>query len=318
MIGQYENGNYTVKIFEDGTKIRENELDNLTPAFPESIDLKITNYCNLGCPMCHEDSSVKGKHADIMNLKFIDSLHPYTELAIGGGNALAHPELKAFLRKVKEKNIISNLTINMNHLDYPIVKELINEKLIYGLGISMNDNITDQLLARVSNIPNSVIHIINGVIDKDNLRNLVYSKVPLRILILGYKELRRGEKYNAEHKEELIKNKRAMRYALLGFIDNPNITVSFDNLAIKQLELKKLLPDTIWNKFYMGDDGQYTMYIDAVNKQYASSSVSPNRFDITDDIKEMFNRIRGENNGKQRIESRENKSINSQRATNQI
>ena len=48
-IGEYQNGNYTVKIYEDGTKIRENDLDFFESEFPENIDIKITNRCNMGC-----------------------------------------------------------------------------------------------------------------------------------------------------------------------------------------------------------------------------------------------------------------------------
>lgn len=36
------NGNYQVMIFDDGTKIRKNDLDSLTPAFAESYDVTIT------------------------------------------------------------------------------------------------------------------------------------------------------------------------------------------------------------------------------------------------------------------------------------
>ena len=48
LIGEYINGNYTVKIYEDGTKIRETKEDEFISSFPESIDLKITNRCNMG------------------------------------------------------------------------------------------------------------------------------------------------------------------------------------------------------------------------------------------------------------------------------
>ena len=41
IIGRYQNGNYTVTILSDGTKIRENDLDNLTPAFAENCDVKL-------------------------------------------------------------------------------------------------------------------------------------------------------------------------------------------------------------------------------------------------------------------------------------
>ena len=62
VIGRYQNGNYTVTIMDDGTKIRSNDLNFFAPTHPESMDIKITNCCDMGCPMCHEDSKPDGKH----------------------------------------------------------------------------------------------------------------------------------------------------------------------------------------------------------------------------------------------------------------
>ena len=96
LLGEYQNGNYTVKIYNDGTKIRETNDDVFVASFPECIDLKITNNCDMGCPYCHEYSKLDGKHGDILNTKIIDTIRPFTELAIGGGNPLSHPDLILF------------------------------------------------------------------------------------------------------------------------------------------------------------------------------------------------------------------------------
>ena len=37
-LAHYKNGNYFVTIFDDGTKIRENDLDFFEADYPESID----------------------------------------------------------------------------------------------------------------------------------------------------------------------------------------------------------------------------------------------------------------------------------------
>ena len=96
LLGQYRNGNYDVLIYEDGTKIRQTEEDSFEPAFSESIDCKITNRCYGQCAFCHENSTPDGDHGDILNAKFIDTLRPYTEIAIGGGCPLLHPDLGEF------------------------------------------------------------------------------------------------------------------------------------------------------------------------------------------------------------------------------
>ena len=68
--------------------------------------------------------------------------------------------------------------------------------------------------------------------------------------------------------------------------------VSFDNLAIKQLDAQRLMSEEDWEQFYMGDDGSATMYVDMVNREFAKSSTSTERYPIEDDIVTMFEKIR--------------------------
>jgi hypothetical protein len=62
----YKNGNTFVEIYADGTKIRTTaDEENPQPELPESIDLKITDYCDAGCAWCHENSTIHGNsHVD--------------------------------------------------------------------------------------------------------------------------------------------------------------------------------------------------------------------------------------------------------------
>jgi intein/homing endonuclease len=56
-INTYQNGNTTVTLMSDGTKIREYEGVPLV-LHPESIDIKITDYCDMGCSYCFLPDSV--------------------------------------------------------------------------------------------------------------------------------------------------------------------------------------------------------------------------------------------------------------------
>lgn len=115
LLGFYKNGNYNVLIYEDGTKIRcQNNDEEFISSFPENIDIKITNRCSQNCLMCHENSNIDGLHGDILNADFIKTLHPYTELAIGGGDPMEHPHLEQFLLILKGLNIIPNITVHQN------------------------------------------------------------------------------------------------------------------------------------------------------------------------------------------------------------
>lgn len=289
VLGSYKNGNYNVKIFKDGTKIRFNKLDNLTPEKPESMDLKICNRCDIGCPMCHENSVKDGAIGDILNMKFLETLLPYTEIAIGGGNPLEHPDLIPFLKKCKDLKLIPSMTVNQIHFmkEQQLIKFLVEEQLIYGLGISLV-SANDKFLDAVSQYPNAVIHLINGVHQISEIEKLFNRD--LKILILGYKEFRRGKDYYSPEVEQLKKDTFNFLPNMVGHFK----VISFDNLALQQLDCKRLLTSEEWQKFYMGNDGHFTMYIDAVNKEFARSSISTLRYKLTDDIKEMFDTVRAE------------------------
>jgi len=286
-LGSYINGNYRVTIFEDGTKVRDNKLDCFVPEKPESMDIKITNQCDCGCPFCHENSVPDGKHGDILDIPFLDTLLPYTELAIGGGNPLAHPDLIPFLKILKEKNLIANMTVNQKHFlaSQPLLQNLTKENLVHGLGVSLTDY-SDELFFDLHYFPNAVLHIINGVVNLDDLKK--FYDEDFKILILGYKQFRRGKTYYSEKVES---EKSKVYEALPELIEHFKV-VSFDNLAIKQLDVKRLLSDDEWAEMYMGDDGQFTMYVDMVNREFAKSSTSTTRYPVTENIKDMFKVVR--------------------------
>lgn len=293
LLGEYINGNYKVSIYEDGTKIREtlNENDvEFIPEYPECMDVKICNKCDMGCSFCHEDSKPDGEIGEILTPKFLETLKPYTEIAVGGGDPLEHPDLMTFLLKAKKLNLIPNLTVNQVHFmkNRVFLKFLCEQKLIYGLGVSLVDS-SQEFINKVKEFPNAVIHIINGVVTKEQLGYL--ANEDLKVLILGYKDFRRGHSYLDINLKEVNENKEFLYEYLEQMLKDFKV-VSFDNLAIKQLDVKRLLSKQEWNEFYMGDDGKFTMYLDLVKNQFALCSVAEVRFDLLDDIKSMFERVR--------------------------
>ena len=296
---RYRNGNYTVTLdTKTGTKVRENDLDFFEPDTVESMDIKITNCCDIGCPMCHENSTPDGKHANILGPSFLDKLHPYTELAIGGGNPLEHPDLYEFLVKCKERKFIPSMTINQKHFEanYDLVKKLVDEELIYGLGISLVAP-TTEFIKLVKTIPNAVIHVINGLVSLPKLIKM--RDHDLKILILGYKIFRRGATLY-ETQAPNITACQLMLYQYLPRIIEENWfkVVSFDNLAIEQLEPQRLMDEDEWSEFYMGDDGigdgftSASMYVDMVERKYAKNSCDPVRYDLLPTIEEMYNSLK--------------------------
>lgn len=294
LLGQYKNGNYTVSLYEDGTKIRENDLDYFEADTVESMDIKITNCCDMGCSMCHENSTPDGKHGDILSPSFLDKLHPYCELAIGGGNPLEHPDLEAFLLKCKERKHIANITVNQVHFEksFKLIKRLCEDKLIYGVGVSLVDP-TPKFIQELKQIPSAVIHVINGIVSEDQLRLLKDNN--LKVLLLGYKEVRRGKTLYSRN-STVIENRKEVTKALLPQMINEGWfkVLSFDNLALKQLNVKTLLSTKEWEEFYMGDDGidgeqtSATFFVDMVKREFARNSCCMERYPIKDTAEEML------------------------------
>ncbi len=297
MIAQYKNGNTIVSIFKDGTKIRK--WDGIpVPEFPESIDLKITDYCDAGCQWCHEKSTIKGIHGNYEFIKsLITGLPGGVELAIGGGNPLDFPQLNELLKFNKELGLISNLTVNSIHVKKykKIIARLTgnfhsNKRLVYGLGISYNRKYKEDITALCHenkvNMDDIVVHYIAGVHRPEDLAELDF----LKSLILGYKNFGFGKVYNSPEVEKKIS---VWRYWIGTLISKKNSSiVSFDNLGLEQLNVKDIVSKEIWDKKYMGDDGTFTMYIDAVRQEFAPTSTGKRIpcGDLT--IKEMFKIVR--------------------------
>lgn len=294
LIGWYENGNYKTEIYSDGTKIRTTNDDEFKADFAENIDVKITDYCDAGCPMCHEGSSKNGFHGDILNQEWIHTLHPYQEIAIGGGDITTHPDLIPFLETLKEQKVISNITVNQKHFmeHQDLIEELVDRNLVWGIGVSLFDSSDTKFIKTVRQYPNTVIHTIAGLLtDKDVSR---LENENLKLLILGYKKLRRGQNYY-DNEGVFVDEKIKWLSRTLPFLFASFDAVSFDNLALSQLNVKRYLSDVEWDSFYMGDDGTSTFYIDAVREEFAQNSTTPLDCRIpfkNMSVDEMFSTIR--------------------------
>ena len=305
LIASYKNGNYNVELYDDGTKIRFGDVDEFIPEFPENIDVCITKRCNGGCPYCYEGCTIDGKHGDIGTFDcygqyhlphWMESLKPGTELALNA-NDMSHPNLKWCLQELHRKGIVTNLTINQRHLNWfvDVLSYWQNSGWVNGIGVSLSDSNDELLYKNLKQLKNVVIHVIAGIFTVEDLMNL--QAISPKLLILGYKNIGRGTDYKAS-RSEIIDGNIAMLKANLPIMKRYFNVLSFDNLAIEQLDVKNTLfnnNEDEWSTFYMGDDGGFTMYIDTVNGKYSKNSCMPakERYKIGSKTSvDMFNDIR--------------------------
>ena len=295
---QYKNGNAIIEINKnDGTSIRTILSDEeYQPEFPENIDMNISNKCENNCSFCYQKCTKKGKEANIikyLTLKdsFLWTLQPGTELALNGNEPL-HKDLIHLLRFCKTRNILANLTVNeitlLKHKRK--VEKYLKDGYIHGIGISPM-NFSDEMIQFCTKHNTAVIHTIAGITTMDQYQKLMDKN--LKILILGYKDFGRGIDYASKHNDRIEKLIVQLSNEIKDFPKHFNV-VSFDNLAIQQLDPKSFLTEKQWETFYRGGDGRHTLFVDLVNETFAKNSIQckENHRPLLSDIRDMLKVIR--------------------------
>ena len=292
-IGSYVNGNTIVVMYNNGTKERYiKDGEDPHPVFPESMDVKITNMCNAGCPMCAECSTPDGAHANLLHNPLLDSVQPYTELAIGGGNPLEHPELFEFLKNMKRQHVICNLTVNQKHFleNLGFLHVLTDYGYIHGLGVSIPEAPSYYALDKLGYFPNAVVHTIAGYTPVETYEQLADHN--LNLLILGFKNKGHGEDMVHRHFATIMHKTIELEQYLREGNYRRYKAVAFDNAAVDQLRCKEWMPVDAFEQFYMGGDGEFTMYLDLVKNEYAKSSTHPTKPIDGNTISELFMKTR--------------------------
>ena len=318
----YLNGNYVVKVIGN-YRLQKRCLrigEDLVSAFPDSIDLKITNKCSWGCPFCHESSVKDGESFNLKEtMEILSQLPKYPiEIAIGGGNVLDAPKVIDLMKWLDERGNRVRATVNIKDI---LSRRSDCQKIfphVGALGVSMDKMIDRKYVLKnwdgeysllntiggvedlfYPELPNIVIHIIAGVFPYNELEEL-FEIANCPILVLGYKQWGRAK--NTKLPDSLDKFKTTLHNIIIER-RNENFssfasgkTIGFDNLALEQLDIKSLLSDNEYEKLYMGDEGSHSMYIDAVKGEYARTSRSDKRISWNNvGLIEFFNSLQNDN-----------------------
>ena len=293
IITKYNNGNALISIFEDGSREIEYN-DTLNLEYPLNIDIRVSSKCVFGlnpktnkafCSFCHESATTDGQECNYKELQEkLSDLPKGIELAIGA-NELTD-ELWDFLYWAKLQGYICNLTINQGHIKRDLHKicSTIDHDLIKGLGISYRSKLKFDIPETILNYPNTVIHVISGIDTYQEVENLANLGVK-KILILGEKDFG----FNKGNVNLTTINHKHW-YWYVHSLFNKFEVVSFDNLAIEQLNIKRFFTQENWEIF---NQGEHSFYINAVNKTFSPSSrssdiISWNNLTIKDYFKQLM------------------------------
>ena len=280
---QYLNGNALITLEEDGTRLIEYS-NSLLLDYPLNIDIRVSTSCsfanNICKEFCHESAVTKGKDCDYTKLKeILKDLPEGIELAIGCNYFSV--DLYEFLEWCKVKKFIANITINQGHIkrDLKLLEESISKDLIKGLGISYRSSLKWDIPESILNYKNTVFHVILGLDsfkDVENLDKLGVNK----LLLLGEKNFG----YN-KNKVDLTSRKHKEWTWWIASLFNKFKIVSFDNLALEQLKLKRFFSEENWQIF---NQEEHSFYIDAVQEIFKPNSRSEESVNWNIGIKSYF------------------------------
>jgi len=285
---------------------------------PELIDLKVTDYCEYGCEYCYQSSNQEGKHADIqdiLNMAYQMKDAQVLEVAIGGGDPVKHPQFARILEIfrdegivpsfstrdvewVKDRNIAKSVIENAGAIGFSVDNtwELRRVYNAYNyLEIEYSGKI-ERKFDRTHTFPRLVIHYIPEAHDVRNIRKMAECMAEHgnswedTLLLLGWKSVGRAEGRKPPHTCKSWLNALGKKCA------SPRISVDTCFAERYKDDMK-----SISEVLYETEEGRHSMYIDLVDKKFATSSytkeegkheLSDTRLRTQLSIEEMFARVR--------------------------
>ena len=275
LIAKYRNGNATVELHEDGTRVVTSPDSSFKFEYPLNLDIRVSTRCLFGrnpktgkgvCEFCHESATTTGVECDYEELKYtLDELPEGIELAIGCNDLTKG--LEDFITWCGHRGFITNVTVNQGHLMryYEGLDPLVARGFIKGLGISYRSELKWDIPYYFLNYENTVFHVIAGIDDFEDVLKLKDKGVK-KILVLGEKDFG----FN-EGKVDLKSESHKQWFWWVSKLFTEFDTVSFDNLALEQLKVRRFFTDEKWEEF---NQGEHSFYINAVDKYFAPSSRS--------------------------------------------
>lgn len=247
------------KIYFDFSKDKK-PIENYIPKYPELIDLKITDYCNKGCAYCYQNSTPKGKHADLEVIRaFATKCKKYEllEVAIGGGEPTLHPYFYEIVKIFKDRDIV----VNISTRDYAL-----KQGDITAVGFSIDSHKEAMEVLHYNASFKKVFHYIPDLYPVAELERILKICDYKTILLLGVKDTGRGKSIiNKYHHDDLFDIIKKYKTA----------SISIDTKLARDYA-KELEKSKISKKLYKTVEGIHSYYVDLVNMKCGVSSYTKN------------------------------------------
>lgn len=268
---------WTVFNRKDGTKVRmkfgkDSMVEPTKASAPELIDIKITDFCPFDCSFCYQDSTAKGQHAKLHTLDSIAyalSELKVFEVALGGGETTFHPEFTTILKRFRNLNVIPNFTTKSLHWlnDPKQSREIIESCGAFAFSVTEPEEIKNLASKMEHNgfpLEKASVQYVMGSTSEYVFKHILEdaAKHDLRITLLGYKTVGRGDEFKPhDHSEwaKIVEQVHEKHYINLGI-----------DTALAAQYQEQL--DNIPKYMYSIREGCFSMYIDAVRGKMGESS----------------------------------------------
>lgn len=246
-------------------------------SLPELVDIKITDQCSAGCRFCYQNSTPKGRHAyldDIRRWSYILGHEQVFEVALGGGEPTEHPNFPEILETFRNQNVIPNFTTRrLDWLKDEKIRAAVEEHaghFAYSVQSPEDVEALQSALMNTLNFANKgIVQYVVGIGNAEHMLSILNAckKHYLPITLLGFKSVGRGQNYMPHRFDwvEVIK-------PFLGWM-----RIGIDT-ALATGNKEKLEAAGVDRRSYYTQEGKFSMYIDAVEGKYGPSSYAVDQF----------------------------------------
>jgi organic radical activating enzyme len=260
---------------------------------PELVDVKITDYCDIGCAYCYQGSTTEGKHAKMEDIKILARelfKAGVLEVAIGGGEPTRHPQFVEILELFNAHGIVANFTTR--DLSFLKNEELSERIFAASKSIAVSVSSVAQIdQARVIyqdavdnkyGVEGVSFQYVMGTASDVEFENMVKHSINanLNLTLLGYKDTGRGLAWREGAGKAFALRDAKVQAQSTSWIDlvksslserAPWARVCIDTALARACESQmkdSKIPRHLWHK----SEGLVSMYIDAVSMKMGKSS----------------------------------------------
>jgi len=284
-------GHFSVFNYENGTKVRFAPTGVAIPkraATPELVDVKITNYCGMGCTYCYQDSTAKGKHAPterLTSLAYNLKDMGVFEVAIGGGEPTDHPDFPEILRNFDHYGTKPSFsTQSWEWLKRPEIWEAVKRYCGAVALSTQNPAHVRPWLEQTKQLGiKAHFHYVLGLSPLENLGAFVRElgrdaddwTMRGHLVLLAFKSVGRGKRLTPHATKGwgkvLVDALEDRRWAW---------TVAVDSFLVDEID-QEFVENRPNGVLYEKSDGRFSCYYDAVEDEWAVHSFEPKERRVT-------------------------------------